>query len=132
MEQKELEYIRDNPEIIATKNPDGTFKCKFCGLIDMPERMLTHYWNIHRKDGDSPSNPNDPVNHPIHYTQGGIECIDAIKAAVTGLDGFEGYCTGNAVKYLFRWKHKNGIQDLEKSRWYINRLIDELEVSHDD
>jgi len=75
---------------------------------------------------------NDPVNHPIHYTQGGIECIDAIKAAVTGLDGFEGYCTGNAVKYLFRWKHKNGIQDLEKSRWYINRLIDELEVSHDD
>jgi hypothetical protein len=64
----------------------------------------------------------DMVNHPPHYTQGGIECIDAIKAATEGLDGFEGYCTGNAIKYLWRWKHKNGVEDLKKADWYIRKL----------
>ena len=66
----------------------------------------------------------DVVNRPPYYTMGGVECIDAIKAATSGLTGFEGYCTGNAIKYLWRWKHKNGTQDLEKASWYINRLIE--------
>lgn len=64
----------------------------------------------------------DNVNHPAHYTQGGIECIDAIRAATTGLNGFEGYMTGNAIKYLWRWKHKNGSEDLAKAQWYIDLL----------
>lgn len=67
---------------------------------------------------------NDPVNHPSHYTAGAIECIDAIAAATTGLDGEEAYDTGAAIKYLWRWKRKNGLEDLEKARWYINRLIE--------
>lgn len=65
----------------------------------------------------------DSVNHPAHYTQGGIECIDAIEAAVSELSGIEAVCTGNAIKYLWRWKQKNGVEDLKKARWYINRLI---------
>ena len=69
----------------------------------------------------------DAVNHPSHYTQGGIETIEGIRAATQGLNGFEGYCTGNAVKYLWRWKHKNKVQDLKKAQWYINKLIEELE-----
>jgi len=69
----------------------------------------------------------DMVNHPSHYTQGGIECIDAIKAATEGLNGFEGYCTGNAIKYLWRWKHKNGVEDLKKAHWYIKKLAVETE-----
>ena len=69
----------------------------------------------------------DMVNHPPHYTQGGIECIDAIKAATEGLDGFEGNCTGNAIKYLWRWKHKNGVEDLKKAHWYIKKLAVETE-----
>jgi hypothetical protein len=69
----------------------------------------------------------DMVNNPPHYNQGGIECIDAIKAACVGLDGFEGYLTANCLKYLWRWKHKNGIQDLQKARWYLDRLIKEYE-----
>ena len=69
----------------------------------------------------------DMVNHPPHYMQGGIECIDAIKAATEGLDGFEGYCTGNAIKYLWRWKHKNGVEDLKKAHWYIKKLAVETE-----
>lgn len=69
----------------------------------------------------------DNINHPAHYTQGGIECIDAIEAAVNELSGIEAVCTGNAIKYLWRWKRKNGIEDLKKARWYIDRLIAERE-----
>ena len=69
----------------------------------------------------------DNVNRPVHYTHGAIECIDGIAAACSGLDGLEAVCTGNAVKYLWRWKHKNGVEDLKKARWYIDRLIQELE-----
>jgi hypothetical protein len=68
-------------------------------------------------------NAEDMVNHPPHYTQGDIECIDAIKAATKGLNGFEGYCTGNAIKYLWRWKYKSGVEDLKKADWYIRKLI---------
>lgn len=67
----------------------------------------------------------DMVNHPPHYTVGGIECIDAIKAATTGLSGFEAYLTGTVIKYIWRWNHKNGEEDLRKAIWYINRLIEE-------
>ncbi len=65
----------------------------------------------------------DAVNHPAHYTAGGIECIDAIAAATTGLEGIEAACTANAIKYLWRWKRKNGREDLRKARWYINHLL---------
>lgn len=65
----------------------------------------------------------DMVNHPSHYTQGGIECIDALEAATTNLKGIEAVCTANAIKYLWRWKEKGGVEDLEKSKWYIDRLI---------
>lgn len=67
---------------------------------------------------------NDQVNHPSHYTQGNVECIDAIESAVTHLTGADAYCTGNAIKYLFRWKQKGGLQDLEKAIWYINRMLE--------
>ena len=66
----------------------------------------------------------DKVNHPAHYTQGGIECIEALKAATVNLTGIEAVCTANAIKYLWRWKKKNGVEDLEKARWYIDKLID--------
>jgi hypothetical protein len=64
----------------------------------------------------------DPIN-PSHYKQGGIECIEAIKAA-TG-EGFIGYVWGNVLKYLWRWPKKGGVEDLKKARWYLDRLIEE-------
>lgn len=70
----------------------------------------------------------DNVNHPKHYTQGGIECIDALAVATVELKGIEAVCTANAIKYLWRWKQKNGVEDLEKARWYIDRLIKEQKV----
>lgn len=62
------------------------------------------------------------VDHPAHYTGGDIECIDAIKSAVQGLTGYEGFLAGNAIKYLWRWKVKGGKTDLKKAAWYIDRL----------
>lgn len=69
----------------------------------------------------------DNVNHPAHYTAGGIECIDALAAATEGLQGIEAVCTANAIKYLWRWKRKGGVEDLQKAHWYIDRLIKALE-----
>ena len=63
------------------------------------------------------------VTPPPHYNAGGIECIDALEAATSGLQGIEAFCTANAIKYLWRWKLKNGEEDLQKAVWYINRLI---------
>lgn len=68
----------------------------------------------------------DPVNHPPHYTQGKVESIDAIESAL-GEEGFKGFLAGNAMKYIHRYRHKNGIEDLKKAKWYLNRLIDTIE-----
>ena len=70
---------------------------------------------------------NDVVNHPEHY-QGKVECIDCLEAATEGLEGIEAVCTANAIKYLYRWKKKNGVEDLKKSIWYIEKLIKVLEA----
>ena len=68
----------------------------------------------------------DPVNHPAHYTSGGIECIDAMQAAF-GVEAVKDFCLCNAFKYLWRHRNKNGVEDLKKARWYLNRLIEEVE-----
>tara|TARA_R100000805_G_C3601939_1_gene102577 strand:- start:403 stop:615 length:213 start_codon:yes stop_codon:yes gene_type:complete len=66
----------------------------------------------------------DNVNHPPHYKQGEIECIDAIKSALG--DSFKFYLQGNAMKYLWRHQHKGKIvEDLDKAIWYINKLKEE-------
>jgi hypothetical protein len=66
----------------------------------------------------------DMVNSPPHYNQAGIECIDAIRAATD--DGYEYYLQGNIIKYLWRYRYKNGVQDLEKAQWYLQKLIEEI------
>ena len=71
----------------------------------------------------------DMVNHPQHYTQGGIECIDALKAATVGKRGIEAVCVANVIKYLWRYEEKNGIEDVRKAKWYVERLLKELEES---
>jgi len=66
----------------------------------------------------------DPVNNPEHYIQGGIECIDAIEAALTP-EEFRGFCKGNALKYIWRERHKGGEESLKKANWYLRKLTDE-------
>ena len=67
----------------------------------------------------------DMVNHPPHYNKAGIETIEAIKAMTD--DGFQYYLQGNIMKYLWRYRYKNGAEDLKKAQWYLNELIDVVE-----
>lgn len=73
----------------------------------------------------------DTINSPNHYTAGGIETIDYIKAKMTP-DQFGGYCTGNILKYISRYPFKNGVEDLRKARVYLDWLIEaEGEVTNE-
>ena len=71
----------------------------------------------------------DNVEKPSHYTFGKYECIDVIEelSKQNNLQGIEGFLYGNIIKYLWRYKHKNGIEDLHKARWYLDRLISHTE-----
>lgn len=112
-----------------------TYACVFDEMSDdMLEKCYNWYKeldlaaceNTENEYCDVEANDN-MVNHPSHYTQGGIECIDALKAATVSKTGIEAVCTANAIKYLWRYEEKNGIEDVKKARWYIDRLIKELE-----
>lgn len=64
------------------------------------------------------------VNHPNHYqSESGLEVIDVIKAFTSELSGEEAFCIGNAIKYICRYSKKNGVEDLEKAKWYIDKVI---------
>lgn len=88
------------------------------GLIDFsdpPER----YRLVESKESDN-------VNNPSHYGQGKIECIYYISDFLTK-EEYIGYLRGNIAKYLHRWRYKNGIEDLKKANWYLDRLMWEIE-----
>lgn len=70
---------------------------------------------------------NDNINHPLRYTKGDIECIDAIKAATVGKTGIEAVDVGHVIRYLWRYEEKDGLESVKKAEWYIKHLINELE-----
>lgn len=77
--------------------------------------------------------PADNITHPKHYqSDNGLETIDVIEAFTEDLTGAEATNTGNVIKYICRWKHKNGLEDLKKARWYLNRLINIVEKHNDE
>lgn len=67
----------------------------------------------------------DNVSHPNHYNHGGLECFDALRAALG--DKYMGFLVGNVIKYCWRYEHKNGIEDLQKAKAYINEAIKEMQ-----
>jgi hypothetical protein len=69
----------------------------------------------------------DPVNSPSHYAQWSIECIEGIEASMSS-EAFKGFLKGNCQKYLWRYEHKNGKEDLLKCQWYLNKLIEAIET----
>lgn len=73
-------------------------------------------------DPNGHENEPDLVNHPSHYETGKFECIDVMEEAL-GRDVVKGFCIGNAFKYLYRAKRKNGLEDLKKAQWYLNKVI---------
>ena len=70
----------------------------------------------------------DTVNHPPHYNKGGLEAIDYIEQQLEG--GFADYLEGNVLKYIHRWRYKNGIEDLKKAEWYLKKLIETSRVPY--
>ena len=113
-------------KICKFENPSGVCMLfdKRCNSLDCSRKNMVGWIPPASAIEKEEEEMSDNVNHPAHYTQGDVECIDAIEAAVSELSGIDAVCTGNAIKYLWRWKQKNGIEDLKKARWYINRLIE--------
>lgn len=74
----------------------------------------------------------EKIQHPSHYTHGGIECIDVIRAMTADKEGIEAVYAGNICKYIYRCKHKDGLQDLQKAREYLELWISEWERQEQD
>lgn len=70
----------------------------------------------------------DMVNHPEHYNPGALETINVIEEYTKDLTGIEAFDTANIIKYVCRWKRKNGVEDLRKLVWYANHLINHIET----
>ena len=130
-----LEYVREWPVTTDSKfavwyapkewswrTSNGDWR-----LVHTVHDPITHAdWQDARRGGSAatPTAEPDMVNHPPHYqSDNGIECIDAIRAAL-GRDGFIAYCRGNAIKHLWRDK-VNNVEDRNKAIWYINRANEE-------
>ena len=87
----------------------------------MTENGLTQYLDTRFGYTQTPSD--DPVNSPAHYNTKGVEAITAIEASMSD-EEFQGYCKGNAMKYLWRYKYKGKpVEDLKKAQWYLEKLI---------
>ena len=95
-----------------TKNEDDLFRTP-----SYAEKQLTN----------AEKQKKDMINHPPHYTQGEIECIEVIKYINDKLhmEGYEGYCLGNFIKYIWRCNFKNGWEDIDKAIFYLNELLTE-------
>ena len=83
------------------------------------ERLIDTYYN--QQIDLFNSSKKDMVNSPPHYNQAGIECIDALRAATD--EGYQYYLQGNIIKYLWRYRYKNGVEDLKKAHWYLKKMI---------
>lgn len=100
-------------------------------MCEINERMAT----LEKMLSESASSEKFAVEHPSHYTSGGIECIDAMKAMLAGYEQakmvtkfYWHFLSGQVFKYLWRWPLKERpLQDLKKARWYLDRLIEDVE-----
>lgn len=89
---------------------------------DQDEPFLTPEFTLNDQCAEK-----DNVNHPNHYNQGKVECIDALESATIGKSGIEAVCVANVIKYLWRYEEKNGLEDVKKAQFYLNRLLATLE-----
>lgn len=118
---------------------DGYVSCNVCpwngrckldacnGESDAYREIVSYFYGSEPKKCEgtvAPTNQvNDMVNHPSHYTQGGIECIDAMVSAY-GKEAVANYCIINAFKYIWRSHKKNGREDVKKAKWYLDKHLE--------
>ena len=122
-------------EVIMNDNADKKYRYTTKGFkgivteINNKTVVLDDIWVVDIDDCDlygelksDTKKSDDSVNHPSHYTDGKIECIDAIESSMSK-EAFMGYCKGNVIKYIWRYEHKGELESLEKAMWYLNKLI---------
>lgn len=111
-EDDDMEYIWNKPkDMDVVKNNEESRKPDLIDVLMLGAKTMKEL-----------EEKNDPT-HPSHYAQGGISVWDVIKAYTDGLNGVDAFNAGNAIKYILRWHHKNGVEDLEKAKVYIDELI---------
>ena len=96
------------------------------GCLTDESGIKGHYWlkdDLFEKYFIPYNENTNNVNHPSHYNKGNIECIDAMVSAY-GKDTVSDFCICNAFKYIWRYKYKNGIEDLKKAQWYLNKIVE--------
>ena len=98
---------------------------------DIPNDIEMQIWEYENKPDPETENEPDNVEHLAHYETGKFECID-VMCETQGVDAVIDFCICNGFKYLYRHKRKNGVEDLKKARWYLNKAIELIEGADDD
>ena len=127
---KPTEVVEPSPNVEKDQCEDNTMTehyCLGCGnLVDANGKCIrrdcSDVGGERREYEEDKGVPFNPVDRPIHYGQGKIECIDYLEDFLTK-EEYIGYLRGNIAKYLHRWRYKNGLEDLKKAEWYTSRLI---------
>ena len=96
---------------------------KSIDTLQKVSRVLSQNCDLYGEPVSDTKKSDDSVNHPSYYTDGKIECIDAIESSMSK-EAFIGYCKGNIIKYIWRYEHKGGVESLKKARWYIDKLTE--------
>ena len=112
----------DNSTVLRAYSSRGAEHCivmDIQGMITLDDALHMRPVEYKLPDQSAPQTK-DNVNQPHHYTQGKVEPITIIEDMGDG----PSFCRGNVIKYVARYKFKNGLEDLKKARWYLNRLID--------
>lgn len=131
---------RENPACVGKEWMGGCCGCPpDYGYLDNPEychgegedALCTKCWDreIPEIDTNDPG-ASDNVNHPMHYETGKFECID-VMVETQGVDAVKNFCLCNAFKYIYRTRRKNGLEDVKKALWYLEKYV-ELEEKRDD
>ena len=113
----------DMDKMVGKKRKFDCFNCGRTSGVDNECSYCVMDNNINSKPSEWTPKIIESVNHPNHYqTKTGLETIDVIEAFTSDLTGIEAFDTANVIKYICRWKKKNGLEDLKKAKWYLEHL----------
>ena len=113
---EEIQELVNSPEFQDNPPPPGSIVNMYAS-----EQYFLPTLQGHKRE----EKEEDLVNNPTHYNRHGIECIQAIRAALSD-EQFRGACKANVIKYIWRENYKNQDEDLKKALWYLNKLVSEL------
>ena len=106
----------------SARKPEDAYNLRWSHLGNNGDIIAYRLANVDDVPTIPPVPQHDMVNHPPHYTAGGIECIDAIRAALTP-DEFRGHCKASAMKYICRERNKGADESIRKAIWYLTEML---------